>query len=614
MISTSVSPVWRTRLLTGVALLSLLVVFHNFGLPLLPERTMEIDPHQVVPLDRPPSVAYVYPFSESAPDRPHNPHSRVRLFEDGAPLQIKAAIGSVMLPLRGGAWAHVPGYIVFSATDNSDPRTGQHRYTLRYPAGTSETVGLLAAGLFVLSVIGLWRGPRPSPSEACARDSNRIPWHVHLGGISVVLLAGIYCNTGTLAPYANTGLPLVDPATGYLYNIDHLEFRALFNFVDGAPRSQWEHGLLLRRVLYPVLAWPFMHLAGFKTGGLVANLLLNWGGLMLTLGWLRRRVGERGALLAGWLLALYPGVAYWGGLPYLYALIFPLSLLLTVGLVELAETSDWRMGWWYSLALGVGYLGYDFIVYYLPASLLVLGARRQWRLAGIALIGQLLPLAFWLWILKHGFGVPVLNSNSGTYGAAVAAYLDPAAYQGWLDVLAVAPAAAWHVWFGCNFQFLPLLFLLVVVLNPLTARLRFAPVELALLAVAGALFLFLNLAPDQNLRWNMRGSWISRLYQPIFPVMILFIARWWQHLPAPGRLVQRSFRLALCAVLAGNALIIFGSLSGNPWRLPEETFYRFYTHTDVILLRPYESNLREYGRRPWGFVMPFKVPETNNAP
>lgn len=610
----SVPSAWRTRLLLGAALLSLLVVFHNFGLPLLPDRTVTIAPAQVVPLGRPPSVAYAYPFTAAAPDRPHNPHSRVRLYEDGVPLEVKTAIGRIMFPLRGGGWAHVPGHILFSASDNSDPRTGQHRYTLTFPAGTSEIAGQLAAAALVLSLVGLWRGMRGAAPAAASPAPAAGRWRLHLAGISAVLLAGIYCNTGTLAPYATTGVPQVDPETGYLYNVDHLEFRALFNFVDGADRSQWEHGLLLRRILYPVLAWPFMHAFGFKSGGLLANFVLNWAGLMLALAWLRRRVGERGAVLAGWLLALYPGAAYWGGLPYLYALIFPLSLLLTVGLAELAEASDPRRILVLSLAMGVACLGYDFIVFYLPASLLVLAARRAWRLAAIAVVAQVLPLAAWLGVLRYGAALPVLNSNTGIYGAVVAGYLDPAAYRGWLDTVTIVPAAAGHVWFGCNFQFLPALFLLVLALNPLTSRVRPGSAELAVLATAAVLFLFTNLAPEQDLQWNMRGSWISRIYQPVFPALVLFTARWWQHLPEPAPAGRWSLRCLLGAVLLGNALIVFGSLLGNPLRLPEEAYYRFYTHTDTILIRPYESNLREHGRHPWGFPAPVPAPAKAGSP
>ena len=122
--------------------------------------------------------------------------------------------------------------------------------------------------------------------------------------------------------------------------------------------------------------------------------------------------------------------------------------------------------------------------------------------------------------------------------------------------------------------------------------------------MAAALFAFTNLAPEQNLQWNMRGSWISRLYQPLFPVLVFFIARWWQHLPALPRSAQLALRTLLAAVLAGNAAVILGPILGNPLRLSEEAFYRFYTHADVILIRPYEPNLREHGRRPLGFTRP----------
>jgi hypothetical protein len=129
----------------------------------------------------------------------------------------------------------------------------------------------------------------------------------------------------------------VNPTTGYLYNADHAHFKVLFDFVNGADRKVWDHAIFLRRVLYPVLAWPFMRLAGFEIGGTIASLWLNVAGLAFFICRLRRHVGDRGAIFAAWLLALYPGAAYWGGMPYPYAFIFPGSLLAMICLLEIGS-------------------------------------------------------------------------------------------------------------------------------------------------------------------------------------------------------------------------------------------------------------------------------------
>jgi hypothetical protein len=52
-------------------------------------------------------------------------------------------------------------------------------------------------------------------------------------------------------------------------------------------------------------------------------------------------------------------------------------------------------------------------------------------------------------------------------------------------------------------------------------------------------------------------------------------------------------------VAAGNALIVFGPVLHNPFRLSERAFYGFCNHTDVHFL--YEHHLEQFGRSPVGF-------------
>ena len=129
-------------------------------------------------------------------------------------------------------------------------------------------------------------------------------WRWHLFGAAALFCLGLYLNTGTLAPYGNTNLPWIDPRTGYAYNTDHPHFRVLFDFVDGKGRSVWDHALFLRRILYPVLAWPFMRALGFETGGTIASLVFNLTGFVVALNLIHRRIGEKGAIFAAWILSL----------------------------------------------------------------------------------------------------------------------------------------------------------------------------------------------------------------------------------------------------------------------------------------------------------------------
>jgi hypothetical protein len=88
----------------------------------------------------------------------------------------------------------------------------------------------------------------------------------------------------------------------------------------------------------------------------------------------------------------------------------------------------------------------------------------------------------------------------------------------------------------------------------------------------------------------------------VFPALVLFAARWWQNLPPLDWRRRALVWTALGCTAAGNALIIFGPILGNPLKVSETAFYRFYNHSELHWL--YESHLREYGRRPIGFPRP----------
>ena len=55
---------------------------------------------------------------------------------------------------------------------------------------------------------------------------------------------------------------------GYLFNLDHPQYRAAFAMLDGAPRDQWEWSITLRRILYPLFAFPFMKVGGLRRRGI----------------------------------------------------------------------------------------------------------------------------------------------------------------------------------------------------------------------------------------------------------------------------------------------------------------------------------------------------------
>ena len=135
-------------------------------------------------------------------------------------------------------------------------------------------------------------------------------------------------------------------------------------------------------------------------------------------------------MLALWLMALYPGAAYWAGLPYMHSLIFPSAMLLLFATDYLERAQLWGVVR-ISLLMGVLYLGYDLFAFFLPASLLLLAWRRRWGAAALSAVLQLLPLAVWtLWLTKV-LHQPLANENTVSYWQVIGAYLHVTDYAAW---------------------------------------------------------------------------------------------------------------------------------------------------------------------------------------
>jgi hypothetical protein len=410
------------------------------------------------------------------------------------------------------------------------------------------------------------------------------------------MVLAIWLSSGTMYPFAATwAFPIVSKPCGYLFNQDHTAYRAAFDMLDGAPRAQWEWSIVLRRILYPLVAFPFMKVAGFVVGGFIASVLINVAALIALAAFLRRRWGDTVAVVGVWLLAAYPGVTYWGALPYANATIVPASLALFMLLTRLDERRELRPLIGSCLAMTILFTAYDLLPYFGGAALLLLARRRRWRQIPIAAACLASGPLFVQLALAKLARLPWSNENTDLYGAMLGAYLHPPAIRVWLAGVAGFPVVLGQVFFFSNLVFLPTLFLLVLIV----VRARPSAIEGALAVVIGLVFAFNNLAPPYPETYQMRGDYIPRIYQPLGAALIVYCARVIGGLDTPDRAKRVIVRVVFGLALAANLSVAFGPIARVPWA--GRVYQRFYVHS---YLETMDINLDRYGRRPLGFCRP----------
>ena len=380
----------------------------------------------------------------------------------------------------------------------------------------------------------------------------------------------------------------------YRVNIDHGQFVRVFWMIDGKPADQWKDSVVLRRVLHPLLAYPWMKAFGFDLGGLLFNIFSHVIALFSLAIAMRRFFDARASVLTCWLLATYPGYAYWVGLPYSYAFIVPGSIACLIALLWVHEQPSLPRSVIAACVVGLVGTGYDLMPFFGGALLLLLLASRRWLDVGVVLV----TLAAWGLFVAKGlpaiFGFPALNSNTQAYAEVVKAWIHAIhRTHGWGTLLIHAPQVLLSNFFFSNFVFFPVLLIWLLVLRRKRPVLH--PVAACVLLSAFALWAFLNLAPPYDGAWQLRGTWVPRLFQPWFVAVLVTAAATSMAMRDTAR--YKLFFWSVVVAIVLDAAVITGPFIGlTPlYASVNQRFYRAWA------MNHNATWLNKLGRRPYGF-------------
>ena len=404
----------------------------------------------------------------------------------------------------------------------------------------------------------------------------------HFAASFITLAAAMYLSTGTLSPYANTvdyppDYPRVEPKCHYLYNGDYYNFSALFRLLDGKPKSEWEFSVVLRRILYNVMAYPFMKAFEHDLGGIIFNALLTFAAFICFVVFSLRRTGPAGTVAGMWLLALYPGITYYSGQPFLYAIIIPGYLWLYMLLCKMHENHSVKSLWILSLCMGLLFTGYDFLPVFGTAAIIMLVAGKKSGLVPVAIIGMLSFTYVWWAILRFGFNTSFASENSVIYKNILLSYFHPGSMSQWASLLSKLPGVLFSVFFSSCFIMIPLLFVATIFITGKKPGL----VDICCIVPVALIFFINNCSPSFDYKWQMRGDGIARIYQPVFVVFLFYITRAVQDV-VNGKytLVKRRILLiALVVTILGNGAVVFGPVFNDPCGISSSVYWRFYKHS-----------------------------------
>jgi hypothetical protein len=337
---------------------------------------------------------------------------------------------------------------------------------------------------------------------------------------------------------------------------------------------------------------------GFEEGGFITSLIINITAFIIFIFFLKNNLGEIQAKIGMWLLATYPGITYWVGLPYCYVMIVPGTLLLTILLWKINGSSSHLAVSGLSFLMGFICLGYDLVAFFLPSTVLSLFFNKKYKLIPVATVAFIMPIALSTYMLTVIFGAPFETLHTNIYSAIGSSYFKVTAEKmnEWGNLLLMAPLIGIDYFFFSNFFFIPFLFLIIIVFLRIKGiSLKLSVIEKSILISAILIFLFNNLAPPYDFEYHYRGYVFARLYQPVFIVFLLYILRSYTAFKLKPGLVKYYMAGIVFTVLF-NASIVFGPVSRNP--LASYVYFLFYKHHGDYNMMV--KNIDKYGRRPMG--------------
>jgi len=108
-------------------------------------------------------------------DRPENPYqSRAVLYEDGKPLPAPHAIHQDIDESGEGRYSLWQGTLIFSSSDNTDPRSNGRTYTIKYPPSLYN-IPFIILFLSLLGLLFLWQMTRIITVIYCFKNEGLLP-------------------------------------------------------------------------------------------------------------------------------------------------------------------------------------------------------------------------------------------------------------------------------------------------------------------------------------------------------------------------------------------------------------------------------------------------------